>query len=119
MAYALQPGQSGLAQGDVTLVLSYTQPGGDLCVASIRCSGGSVCGCHKKASTCADGVDVDHVRTTDGQWWKLQDTVRAEVRPGGEVAFYSRGSGRRLFEPADGLSTRWGKVSECGKDFGH
>jgi len=27
VAYALQPGQSGLAQGDVTLVLSYTQCG--------------------------------------------------------------------------------------------
>ncbi len=37
--------------GEVRSVSEWVaQPGGDLCVASIRCSGGSVCGCHKKAT---------------------------------------------------------------------
>ena len=45
-------------------------------------------------STCTEdtsqSVDIDNVQDLSGQWWKLEDGVRAEVQPDGTVTFAKR-----------------------------
>ena len=66
-------------------------------------------------STCLDTGDIDHVRDTSGQWWKLADGITAVVTDSA-VAFVPRPGTAKATPPLEGRD--FGKVTTCGANFG-